>query len=83
MADLLGYPVELGAIGAVAGIGAAVLSSGGDTRKIAQIGGMTAAGAGLGMALDPEGSQAEAIAGTLIAIGGIVAAVFIGNGSSA
>jgi hypothetical protein len=82
MADLLGYPVELGALGAVVGIGSAILTTGGDTRKLAQIGGLTAAGAGLGMALDPEGSQAEAIAGTLIAIGGIVAAVFVGNGGS-
>jgi hypothetical protein len=77
----LGYPIEVGSLGAVLGIGAAILSSGGDSRKIAQIGGMTAAGAGLGMALDPEGGEAEAIAGTLIAIGGIIAAVFMGNGA--
>jgi hypothetical protein len=82
MANLLGYPVELGALGAVVGIGAAVLTSGGDTRKLAQIGGMTGAGIGLGMALDPEGSDAETLAGGLIAVGSIIAAVFIGNGGS-
>jgi len=77
--SLLGFPVELGALGAVVGIGAAILTSGGDTRKLAQVGGMTAAGIGLGMALDPEGSQSETVAGTCIAIGGVVAAVFVGN----
>lgn len=75
----LGFPLELGSLGAVLGIGAAILSTGSDVRKIAQIGGTTAAGVGLGMALDPEAGSAEMIAGSLIGIGGIVAAVFVGN----
>lgn len=76
----IGFPIELGALGTVIGIGAAILSSGGDTRKLSQIGGMTAAGVGLGMALDPDGGEAETIAGTLIAVGGVIAAVWVGNG---
>jgi len=79
---VLGFPLELGALGSVIGIGAAILTSGGDTRKLSQIGGMTAAGIGLGMALDPEGSPAETVAGTLIACGGIITAVLVGNGIS-
>jgi hypothetical protein len=75
----LGFPLELGSLGAVLGIGAAILSAGSDTRKISQIAGMTAAGVGLGMALDPEADQAEMLAGTLIGIGGLVGAVFVGN----
>lgn len=75
----LGFPLELGSLGAVLGIGAAILSTGSDTRKIAQIAGTTAAGVGLGMALDPEADQAEMIAGGLIGCGGIIAAVFLGN----
>jgi hypothetical protein len=75
----LGFPLELGSLGAVLGIGAAILSTGSDTRKIAQIGGTTAAGIGLGMALDPEADQAEMLAGALIGVGGIVAAIFVGN----
>lgn len=77
----LGFPVELGALGTAIGIGAAVLSSGGDMRKIAQVAGMTGAGIGLGMALDPEGGPAETVAGTLIAVGSLIGAIFIGNGS--
>lgn len=75
----LGFPIELGSIGAVVGIGAAILSAGSDTRKIAQIGGLTAAGVGLGMALDPEAGEAEMIAGGLIGVGGLIGAIFIGN----
>jgi hypothetical protein len=78
MADL-GIPIELGSLGAVLGIGAAILSTGSDVRKIAQIAGTTAAGVGLGMALDPEAGDAEMIAGGLIGVGGIIAAVFVGN----
>jgi len=75
----LGFPLELGSLGAVLGIGAAILSTGSDVRKIAQISGTAAAGVGLGMALDPEAGDAEMIAGALIGVGGIVAAVFVGN----
>ena len=78
MADL-GFPIELGSLGAVLGIGAAILSTGSDTRKICQIAGTTAAGVGLGMALDPEAGDAEMLAGTLIGIGGLIGAVFLGN----
>ena len=74
-----GFPIELGALGTAVGIGAAVLSSGGDARKLAQIGGMGAAGVGLGMALDPDGSDVESIAGTLIAVMGVLTAVFVGS----
>jgi len=75
----LGFPLELGSLGAVLGIGAAILSTGSDTRKIAQIAGTAAAGIGLGMALDPEADNAEVIAGTLVGIGGLIGAVFVGN----
>jgi hypothetical protein len=75
----LGFPLELGSLGAVLGIGAAILSAGSDTRKIAQIGGLTAAGVGLGMALDPDAGDAEMIAGGLVGVGGLVAAIWVGN----
>lgn len=78
MADL-GYPTSLGSLGAVAGIGAAVVTTGSDTRKAYQIAGLTAAGAGLGMALDPGGSTSEAWLGTAVAILGLGAAIFGGN----
>jgi hypothetical protein len=78
----LGFPVELGALGTALGIGAAIVSTGGDTRKIAQVGGMTAAGIGLGMALDPDGDSAETVAGTVIAVVGVLGAIFIGNKQS-
>jgi hypothetical protein len=78
MADL-GYPSSLGSLGAVVGIGAAVVTTGSDARKVFQIAGLTAAGAGLGMALDPEGSEPEAWLGVAVGILGLGAALFGGN----
>jgi hypothetical protein len=80
MADL-GFPVALGSLGATLGIGAAVLSPGGDARKLSQIAGLTVAGAGLGMALDPAGDDVESVAGIVAMVLGTGLAVFGGVGS--
>jgi hypothetical protein len=75
----LAFPAELGALGAALGILVAIVSSGGDARKLAQVGGMTAAGIGLGMALNPDGGTEEAWAGGAIAAGGVLAAICVGR----
>jgi hypothetical protein len=78
MADL-GYPTSLGSLGAVVGIGAAVVTTGSDARKVYQIAGLTVAGAGLGMAVDPEASAPEAWLGVAVSVLGLGAALFGGN----
>lgn len=75
----VGYPASLASLGAVVGIGAAVVTTGTDTRKIYQIAGLTAAGAGFGMAVDPGGSGGEQLVGASLMITGLVAAIFGGN----
>jgi hypothetical protein len=77
MSDL-GYPVQVGSLGAVLGVGAAILTSGSDARKVSQIGGLTAAGVGLGMMLDPDGSGLETIVGLAAMLIGTSYAVFGG-----
>jgi hypothetical protein len=74
--DELGYPVSLGSLGAVLGIGAAIVTSGSDARKVYQIAGLTAAGAGLGLATEPDGSP---LLGTIVGLLGLSAALFGGN----
>jgi hypothetical protein len=74
----VGFPMSLGSLGAVAGIGAAVLSPGGDARKLSQIGGLTLAGVGLGMALDPTGDDTESVLGIAAMVLGTGLAVFGG-----
>jgi len=78
MADL-GYPVSFGSLGAVTGIGAAVLTTGTDARKIFQIGGLALVGVGGGMALDPESGDVETIAGGVLFAVGLLGALFGGN----
>jgi hypothetical protein len=79
MADL-GYPASLASLGAVVGITAAIVTTGNDMRKISQVAGLTAVGAGLGMALDPDSSAAETCLGVVIDVLGIGLAMFGGNG---
>jgi hypothetical protein len=78
MADL-GYPTSLASLGAVVGVGAAVVTTGTDARKVYQIAGLAAAGAGLGMMADPDGSTSEAWLGAAVGILGLGAALFGGN----
>jgi hypothetical protein len=71
-----GEAMQLGSLGAVVGIGAAVLTPGSDMRKLSQIGGLTAAGVGLGMLLDPDDSST--LLGGALAATGLLVAVFGG-----
>jgi hypothetical protein len=74
-----GFAVSLGSLGAVLGITAAVISTGSDGRKVAQIAGLTLAGVGLGLFLDPDGGAGETTAGLAAGALGTGIAVFGGQ----
>jgi hypothetical protein len=74
-----GYSASLGSLGAVVGVGTAIVTTGSDTRKVYQIAGLTAAGVGAGMAIDPQNSGGEQLAGSVLAAIGLASAIFGGN----
>jgi hypothetical protein len=74
--DVNSNAMALGSLGAVLGIGAAVLTTGSDGRKVCQIGGLTLAGVGLGLMTDPDD---DTLVGAAVGLLGVGTAVFGGQ----